>query len=769
MAIIYACSFDHYGLGEGETSKPSSITGLWQMPEVMLGDGWTDHARFSGSAIFFPSGVYRVASPAWGARQGERALIADSVELLQSGYGGALWTIGGEASLRFAIPGASRSTRLIHFAFSCSEMPPGHISGRIMTFMDSDSGIMFELAVDPSGRLQLWDNQPITVDSGVLSPKPNVLLSTAAPVIQAATWHFFSIKIHTGVSDTDIEVYMGNDLASPIMAGTIAGIANNIDMLGLLAVTVNYTTDKDHTTRAIRDLVICDDTGTYNNSLLGECFVSAQEMRMEEPGGGWESNPRQMIAGGIFRTRRDKGGSVSYLRFSDHASTELGTNDFTVESWVRFSSKPGSSDVWNFLAKWSTNNANRSWRLVYYGSDKTLRWEVSTNGSAGITVKQVPWEPILHHWYHVAVSRESGVTRMFIDGFEMGAGTADANGYFNGTAFICVGCRFLSNFNNPATDESFDGFMDEVRVTNGVSRYNADFVPDTAPFGRNTTDDPDFLNVGLLLGFDNNGNADESQYSHQPLTGLLPDPPPPLNPEDGDYTFRVLNGAPPIDDTYIEAPLTRATGVFTFLGLPTAADEIDINGTVYTWVASVSSAYDVKIGASVNDCIDNLVSAINADAGAGTKYGSGTLAHPDVAADASLSPQVWLTATVVGTSGNAVTTTTTMADGKFRKPTLTGGKDLPVPSDFAIERLPVDVTGILGVQMTTRAYKTDAGAASMRIDLVGPGGSVALGADYSPDLNPQWGRQIFEEDPDTSAGLTPSTMIGGRARFVRTV
>jgi hypothetical protein len=80
----------------------------------------------------------------------------------------------------------------------------------------------------------------------------------------------------------------------------------------------------------------------------------------------------------------------------------------------------------------------------------------------------------------------------------------------------------------------------------------------------------------------------------------------------------------------------------------------------------------------------------------------------------------------------------------------------------------VDVTGVLGLQITARGYKSDAGSAQLRFDLVGPAAAVDTGTALGTDLNPAWLRQVFEEDPDTSATITPSTITGGRVRVTRT-
>jgi len=69
--------------------------------------------------------------------------------------------------------------------------------------------------------------------------------------------------------------------------------------------------------------------------------------------------------------------------------------------------------------------------------------------------------------------------------------------------------------------------------------------------------------------------------------------------------------------------------------------------------------------------------------------------------------------------------------------------------------------------VTTRHSKTDAGSATVKTNLIGPAGAVAPGDPKSPDLNPSWARMIFEQDPDTAANITPSTLIRGRIQFER--
>lgn len=78
---------------------------------------------------------------------------------------------------------------------------------------------------------------------------------------------------------------------------------------------------------------------------------------------------------------------------------------------------------------------------------------------------------------------------------------------------------------------------------------------------------------------------------------------------------------------------TASSGILTALANPSAAETITIGNKVYTFRASVATtANEVLIGADAEASYNNLVAAITGAAGAGTTYGSATVAHTQVTA-----------------------------------------------------------------------------------------------------------------------------------------
>lgn len=108
-----------------------------------------------------------------------------------------------------------------------------------------------------------------------------------------------------------------------------------------------------------------------------------------------------------------------------------------------------------------------------------------------------------------------------------------------------------------------------------------------------------------------------------------------------------------------------AKGTGTFTGQPSNNEALVIGATTYTWKTTLTgAANEVKIGAAFTDSLTNLVAAVNASAGAGTLYGTGTVANASVTAAVNASTIV-LTAILPGTAGNSVATTETTSNFSF--------------------------------------------------------------------------------------------------------
>lgn len=153
----------------------------------------------------------------------------------------------------------------------------------------------------------------------------------------------------------------------------------------------------------------------------------------------------------------------------------FGTDDFTVEMWVYWNSAVGSAE-WGICqlstaSGYAQNNSNVA--ILAHGSGQYgLYFGGFVPTSTAIT---------LATWQHLALTRESGVVRLFVDGVKIHEFSSSFN--FTGAQGV-LGGYYNSSFNG-------DVLIDEFRVTNGVARYVADFTPPTDAF-------PDATNGGEI-------------------------------------------------------------------------------------------------------------------------------------------------------------------------------------------------------------------------------------------------------------------------------
>jgi hypothetical protein len=122
------------------------------------------------------------------------------------------------------------------------------------------------------------------------------------------------------------------------------------------------------------------------------------------------------------------------------------------------------------------------------------------------------------------------------------------------------------------------------------------------------------------------------------------------------------------------AAAVAATGTLTIVTTPTDGDTVTIGGQVYRWKTTIAAINDVLIGGSATNALANLKLAINAGAGAGTNYYTGTLINQYVAGTTATATTLLVTALELGTTGNAVATTASdSANATWASATLTGG------------------------------------------------------------------------------------------------
>lgn len=665
-------------------------------------------------------------------------------------------------AVRYTLP-ATYTTIFVAARVKMFSLPSAEGQSFVMQLRDGLNNAVICWYIDTTGR--------IVVKRGNTSGTE--LARSATPVIQANTLHHVEAKFVINGATGSVEIRVNdNDIPSINVSGVnTAGGAGSVAQI--------YPSSTTNIDSWMTDFHIWDTTGTRNIDFLGDVAVSTLWPNVDVQT-GWTPNYRHKIGTGILSTNTSVGTAFTC---NDASTFELGSGDYTLETFIRFASLPTGSNRVPIFQKWYEDTNQRSYELSKCGpslNSGNIEFRISTNGTAGTvsTIISQPWDPETDRWYHLALVRSSGQTMLFIDGIMQGVPITDANTYYNGTALWAVGGGVYNFFGNQeVTNSSLSvyGWFDETRMSL-VARYTANFTPTTVPFGRNSTDDPDFASVSFLAGYDN-GLADESSFlraiTRRTINNVSTVFCFTLTTDDGSFQYQTINaedtlaGGPPRDDTNISASLYHASATLTLVDNPSNTETVTIAGQVYTFKTVLASAYDVLIGADMEATLHNLVAAVNQDAGEGTLYGTGTVANTDVYGAELPSPQCQVIALLAGTAGNSITVADAL-DGSWSGATLSGGADIPGPSSFRLTRLPPGVTTIRSIMAITRAYKTESGPAKMRTNFVGPAGAVDNGAEVSLPIDPAYRTDVFEEDPDTTGPITPATMVQARIQFDRT-
>jgi len=170
------------------------------------------------------------------------------------------------------------------------------------------------------------------------------------------------------------------------------------------------------------------------------------------------------------------GGSSMYFNGTNSIVTTAkkvpcvsGTGDFTIEFWLYPSSIKLETLV-SMLTTVSSVNPHTymdASGYVHYYTAGAQRIAGSIQLSSG-------------QWYHVAVARSSGTTKLFINGTQSGSSYADSNNYVS-PAYVNIG-QYMSSDGVFYTGEWLNGYIDDLRITNGVARYTANFTPPTSAF-----------------------------------------------------------------------------------------------------------------------------------------------------------------------------------------------------------------------------------------------------------------------------------------------
>ena len=192
----------------------------------------------------------------------------------------------------------------------------------------------------------------------------------------------------------------------------------------------------------------------------------------------------------------------------NHADFNFGSGDFTIEMWCKLTSLPTAKAL---LFTYQGGTAPTQFWVSPAG---LINCTVGTDLGSAPTASDASTFP-LNAWTHVAVLRSGLQSVCMINGLF----TAAANVPGSGSLVNSVGDLLLGR-DVASSNTTWNGFIDEVRVTKGVARYGTNEPAPTAVFPTSSPADPHFSQV-VVMSKGNGLNAgttfvDSSSYAHTP-------------------------------------------------------------------------------------------------------------------------------------------------------------------------------------------------------------------------------------------------------------
>jgi len=178
-----------------------------------------------------------------------------------------------------------------------------------------------------------------------------------------------------------------------------------------------------------------------------------------------------LFAGGV-----NFDGNASYLYLNSPSQLALGTGDFTIECWFR-------ATAWDTTGGYNSNqifdfreisgavqlNVPALYITQTSGNDGNIHYFVD-NGN------RLTGNVSLNNWYHVALSRVSGTTTMYLNGSSVGTWTDNTN------YTVISNNRPIIGSNGAYADVTrMIGQISNFRIVKGTSVYTANFTPPTTP------------------------------------------------------------------------------------------------------------------------------------------------------------------------------------------------------------------------------------------------------------------------------------------------
>jgi len=175
-------------------------------------------------------------------------------------------------------------------------------------------------------------------------------------------------------------------------------------------------------------------------------------------------------------------GNSDYIYTPDSADWALGTGDFTIDCWIKRTSR---SAVMTICAQSDTADNVHKWQFYITNTERIAFIAYNTSGVVVAQTIGNSGSPLGDdNWHHVAAVRNgtgAGCLKLYVDGSASALTTIvdlSSSSMPDMSYQLTIGrCDSTGN------ELYFNGWIDEFRLSKGIARWTANFTPPTSEYG----------------------------------------------------------------------------------------------------------------------------------------------------------------------------------------------------------------------------------------------------------------------------------------------
>src|SRR5262245_47647076 len=261
-------------------------------------------------------------------------------------------------------------------------------------------------------------------------------------------------------------------------ASTIITDANTIGSVH--AWTANGSAQLDETQSRFggSSLIMVNANDSFTKALLHCDGADASTTFTDSNAGGsahtWTANGNAQVDTADFKfggASLLSDGTGDFVSTPDSVDFTLGSGDFTIDVWFKCVETTAINKNIAGQTDAGDTAAGSAWRITRDITTNFISFRLSNGSAYTVVTGTTQFTNLINPgWHHVAAVRTGNTLKLFIDGIQEGGDVAFTGSVLDSTQPLNVG-------NRDATGGSWNGWIDEFRLSVGVARWTANFTP----------------------------------------------------------------------------------------------------------------------------------------------------------------------------------------------------------------------------------------------------------------------------------------------------